>query len=155
MVSFTYRVTDEAGTELEKSDEHEPMFYLHGHNNLLRGLEVALEGKAVSDEVKVTLSPQDAYGVRRDDAVQRVPIKHLVTKSKRYQPGMIVQVQTDQGARNVTVVKVGKFNVDVDFNHPYAGKTLTFDVSIQSIRDATEEELTHRHAHGPDGHHHH
>ncbi|MEQ9565604.1 MAG: peptidylprolyl isomerase, partial [Pseudomonadales bacterium] len=54
----------------------------------------------------------------------------------------------------VRVVKVGKFNVDLDTNHPLAGVNLSFDVEIVEVRDATEEEIAHGHAHGPGGHHH-
>ena len=131
------------------------MFYLHGYRNLLPALERELEGKTVGDELEVSLRPDQAYGYRRDDAVQRVPIKHLLTRARKYQPGMIVKVNTKQGPKDVTVVKVGKFNVDVDFNHPYADKTLKFEIAITGIRSATAEELAHRHAHGAHGEAHH
>ena len=151
MVIFSYVVTDETGAELERCTPEDPMVYLHGHDNLLRGLERALEGKSVGDEVHTTLTPELAYGYRRDDGVQRVPIKHLLTRSKRYRPGMIVKVNTHEGPRDVTIVKVGKFNVDVDTNHPFAGKTLTFDITVQDIREPTSGEVAHGHAHGVTG----
>lgn len=125
--------------------------YLHGHDNLLRGLETALEGKSVGEAFSVTLEPERAYGYRRDNAIQRIPIKHLLTRAKRYQPGMVVKVETNRGPRNVTIVKVGKFNVDVDTNHPFAGKTITFDIVVENTRDPQPDELAHRHAHGWDG----
>lgn len=131
------------------------MFYLHGHKNLLPALEKQLEGKSIGDALTVTLRPDQAYGFRRDDAIQRVPIKHLLTKVRKYQPGMLVKVNTRQGPKDVTIVKVGKFNVDVDFNHPYAEKTLTFDIEIKGLRKATPEELSHHHAHGVNGDAHH
>ncbi|WP_369821112.1 peptidylprolyl isomerase, partial [Oleiphilus sp. HI0067] len=89
--------------------------------------------------------------------VQRVLIKHLMGDKKqlaRLKPGMTVGINTEQGARQATVVKAGKFNVDVDTNHPLAGKDLTFDIEIISIREATKEEISHGHAHGVGGHHH-
>ena len=90
------------------------------------------------------------------DSVQRVPIKHLqlqqgVTKLK---PGMMAAVKTDRGVRSVVVSKVGKFNADVDFNHPLAGRTLYYEIEVVGIRDASAEEIAHGHVHGPGGHHH-
>ncbi len=63
-------------------------------------------------------------------------------------------VNTEQGKRQVTVVKVGRFMVTVDLNHPLAGKTLVFDIKVEDVREATEEEIQHGHAHGVGGHHH-
>ncbi|HKI74612.1 MAG TPA: peptidylprolyl isomerase, partial [Pseudomonadales bacterium] len=146
---------DEAGEQLEHSVEDGPMVYLHGHGNILPALERKLAGKSVGDQLSATLPPGDAYGERQDDAIQRVPIKHLVTRTKRFKPGMVVRVNTKQGPRDVTITKVGKFNVDVDVNHPYAGRTLTFDITVQTIRDASPEELSHGHAHGVSGDSHH
>lgn len=128
------------------------MFYMHGHKNILPRLEEALAGKSVGDTLSVTLPPEHAFGARQEGAESRVPIKHLLTRAKKYRPGMVVKVNTKEGARDVTIIKVGKFNVDVDFNHPYAGKTITFEIDIDGIREATSEELSHGHAHGADGH---
>lgn len=155
VVTFSYFVTDETGAELERSDKDAPMVYLHGHQNILPALERALVGKSAGDQVSATLPPGDAYGERSETPPQRVPIKHLVAPTRKFKPGMIVRVNTNQGQRDVTIVKVGKFNVDVDTNHPYAGKTLTFNIDIESVREATPEELSHRHAHGIEGHDHH
>lgn len=89
--------------------------------------------------------------------MQRVPIKHLLTREKRLRPGMAVKVNTKDGPRDVVITKVGKFNVDVDTNHPLAGKTVTFNIEVENIRDAVQEELSHGHAHGwdADPNHHH
>lgn len=153
VVVFNYVLTDETGEELERSTE--PMVYLHGAGNIIRGLEEALIGHDAGETVSVTLPPERAYGLVKENAVQRVPIKHLLTKAKKYKPGQIVAVNTQEGQKNAVVVKVGRFNLDLDMNHPFAGKTLTFDVSIDSIRDANPDELSHGHAHGVDGHEHH
>ena len=153
VVQFHYSVK-EGDTELESTYNGEPMLYLHGHNNLLPGLEAALEGKPAGDEVDVILEPKQAYGERTESEPRRVPIKHLLTKGK-LKPGMIVQVNTADGPAEAVVVKVGLKNVDLDTNHPYAGKTLTFSVKILDVRPASEEELAHGHAHGIGGHHHH
>ena len=153
VVQFKYKLTDAEQQTLEESDAKVPMAYLHGHNNLLSGLEEAMEGKESGESFSVTLEPAKAYGEIRPDSEQRIPVKHL-QGAKRWKKGMIGVVHTEQGKRQVTVVKVGKFMVTVDFNHPFAGKTLTFDVEVADVRDATNEEVAHGHAHGVGGHHH-
>jgi FKBP-type peptidyl-prolyl cis-trans isomerase SlyD len=153
VVQFTYTLQDDAGDQLESSESGQPVAYLHGHNNMLEGLEEALQGKSAGDQFNVTLSPAQAYGERREGSEQRVPIKHL-QGAKKWRSGMIANVQTEQGARQVTVVKAGKFMVTVDTNHPFAGKTLTFDVEVLSVREATADEQAHGHAHGVGGHQH-
>lgn len=153
VVQFKYTLKDSDDQTLEVSDEKVPMAYLHGHDNLLSGLEKEMEGKQEGDEFSVTLTPAEAYGERRPNAEQRVPVKHL-QGAKKWKKGMIAAVQTEQGRRQVTLVKVGKFMATVDFNHPFAGKTLTFDVEIVAIREASNEEIAHGHAHGIGGHQH-
>lgn len=157
VVTFHYSLKNEQGEQLETSRGEEPMAYLHGHGNIIAGLERGIEGKNPEDIFSVTVTPEDGYGERREDAIQRVPIKHLMLEGKgkpKLKPGMVVSINTEDGPRQVLVVKAGKFNVDVDNNHPLAGKTLIFDVEIISIREATEEELRHGHAHGVGGHQH-
>ncbi|GAB4350832.1 MAG: peptidylprolyl isomerase [Gammaproteobacteria bacterium] len=150
-IHYTLR-TDEAG-ELESSRGGEPMAYLHGHGNIIPGLEAALEGRAEGESFSVSVPPEEGYGHRIEGSVQRIPVKHL-QGARRWRPGMIAHVQTDQGMKQVQVVKVGKFMADVDTNHPLAGKTLIFDIEVVSVREATAEEVAHGHAHGAGGHHH-
>ncbi|HEX7079870.1 MAG TPA: peptidylprolyl isomerase [Gammaproteobacteria bacterium] len=152
VVTLHYKLTDAEGTFEESSEERGPIAYLHGRGNIVPGLEAQLRGKRAGDALTVTVPPEDAYGERRSDAVQRVPIKHLVRPGK-LGVGKVVTVNTDSGYRTATVLKVGRFNVDLDFNHPLAGKTLVFDVKIVDVRDATREEIAHGHAHGPGGAH--
>jgi FKBP-type peptidyl-prolyl cis-trans isomerase SlyD len=157
VVSFHYNLTDVDGTLLETSYDAEPTLYLHGHSNILTSLEDALNAKSVGDKVDVTLAPVQAYGERKEGAVQRIPIKHLQNHNalkNKLKPGMRVLVNTQQGPWEAVVLKVGKFNVDIDSNHPLAGKTLKFEIEIASVRDATSEEVAHGHAHGAGGHHH-
>jgi FKBP-type peptidyl-prolyl cis-trans isomerase SlyD len=153
VVSFHYTLRDSEGTELESSRGGEPMAALLGHENVMAGLEAALMEHLAGDAFEVTLSPEQAFGARRDGWVQRVSKKH-VPKAARLKPGMIAQLPTDSGPRAVRVVKVGSSVVDVDLNHPYAGQTVTFAVELVSVREATPEELAHGHAHGAGGHHH-
>ncbi len=156
VVQFHYTLKDEAGTELESSVGSEPLAYLHGFNNMLVGVEKALTDKQAGDKFSVTLQPEDAYGERNEDMIQRVPVKHLLglpSKNAKWQAGMTAVVETEQGQRQVTVIKPGRFMVTVDINPPLAGKVLTFDLEVVDVRDATEEEVAHGHAHGVGGHH--
>ncbi len=153
VVDFHYTLTNEQGETVESSRERDPMSYLHGANNIIPGLEQAMNGRAAGDTFEVTVQPADAYGERQEANVQRIPLKRL-GKIPRPRPGQILGLQTQKGPVQVTVIKVGRFNVDVDANHPLAGQALTFDVEIVGVRDATEEEISHGHAHGPGGHQH-
>jgi len=152
VVSFHYRLVDADGTVLEDSHAaQQPVAYLHGHSSMIPGLEREMAGKAAKDTLTVTL--EQPYGPYRPERVQRVPIKHLAT-SETPVVGQPTVVNTAHGRQEVMVVKVGRFNVDVDSNHPYAGKTLTYEIEIQNVLEATAEELDHQHAHGPGGHQH-
>jgi len=157
VVSFHYELREVGGELLESSRDGEPTLYLHGHSNILVRLEEALEGKAIGEKVEVELTPEQGYGLRREGAVQRVPIKHLhdhATLKNKIKVGSKVLVNTQQGPWEAIVLKVGKFNVDIDSNHPLAGKTLNFAIEVVDVRDATAEELAHGHAHGVGGHQH-
>jgi FKBP-type peptidyl-prolyl cis-trans isomerase SlyD len=153
VVSFHYTLKNAQGEQLETSREGDAMTYLHGAGNIIKGLEKAMEGKAAGDSFEVTVEPAEAYGERRAANIQRVAAKHF-RNAKALKPGQVIGLQTQQGPVQVTVVKVGRFNVDVDANHPLAGQSLTFEVEITDVRDATDEEKAHGHAHGPGGHHH-
>lgn len=153
VVSINYTLTDHTATVLDRSADGDPLVYIHGAGHLIPGLESALAGKAAGDALKVTVAPQDAYGARNEDLKQSVP-------RDRFEPGADIQVgmrfhsPTDDGVQVVTVTHVDDQNVTVDANHPLAGITLTFDVEVVAVRDATAEELSHGHVHGPGGHHH-
>jgi FKBP-type peptidyl-prolyl cis-trans isomerase SlyD len=153
VVYFHYTLQDEAGEQLETSRDGEPSAYLHGAGNIIPGLEAAMEGKAAGDAFTATVTPEEAYGPRHADRIQRVPVKHLLFRGK-LRPGMAAQLNTGEGRLPVTVVKVGRHTADVDTNHPLAGQTLTFDIEIIEVRAATAEERAHGHVHGPGGHHH-
>jgi len=153
VVSFHYTLRDVSGEELETSRDGEPSVYLHGANNILPGLEKSLTGRTEGDVFSVSLNAVDAYGVRDPQRQQRVPVKHLVHKG-RLRPGMLVQINTAEGRMPATVIKVGKFSADLDTNHPLAGRDLVFDIEVIGVRAASEEEIAHRHAHGPGGHQH-
>ena len=155
VATFHYRLLNTEGVELESSNKNEPMAALIGaYGSVLPAVEEALMAKEEGDKVSITLPPERAYGLKKDDAIQRIPIKHLLTPKKKLKVGQNVKVNTQQGAKDATVVKVGKFNVDIDTNHPLAGQTVTFEIDITEVREAIAEEVSHGHAHGVGGHHH-
>jgi len=154
VVSIHYRVVDcDSDEEIDSSANGEPMTYLHGASNIIPGLEQALEGKAEGDELEVTVEPAEAYGERSEDRVQQVPMAAFQGMEK-VEPGMAVTAQTDQGSINLVITEVEGDQVTVDANHPLAGKSLKFNVTVESVRDASEEEVAHGHVHGPGGHDH-
>jgi FKBP-type peptidyl-prolyl cis-trans isomerase SlyD len=152
VVRFHYTVSEAGGGELESSRQSDPISILVGHGNIIQGLEAALRGREAGETFVVTVGPEEGYGQRREGLVQRVPRKHF--KGAKLVPGQQVVMPTQQGQRAMTVQKVGMSVVDVDLNHPMAGKTLDFDVEVLEVRPATEIELQHRHAHAGDGHEH-
>jgi FKBP-type peptidyl-prolyl cis-trans isomerase SlyD len=153
VVTFHYKLRDAEGSFTESSEGASPVVYLHGRSNIVPGLETEMTGKKSGDKFTATVTPAQGYGERNPEAVQRVPVKHLATRGP-YTVGQMVAVNTNQGMRQARVAKVGHFNVDLDLNHPLAGKTLLFDIEVVEVRDATDEELAHGHAHGPEGHGH-
>ena len=153
VVSFHYRLFEDDQLLESTADRPDGVLYLHGHGSILAALEAEMEGRQSGDAFDITLPPEKAYGMRRQDSVERVPRKYVLTR-RQPKPGDVVQVNTDHGPREVVVLKVGRFNIDVDTNHPLAGRTLRFEVEVGDVREATEEELAHGHAHGPGGHHH-
>src|SRR5829696_9289737 len=147
VVSIDYTLMGENGQVLDSSQGREPLAYLHGAGNIIPGLENALEGKAEGDQLNVMIPPDQAYGPRDEKMVQPVP-RASFQGVPDIQPGMQFQANTNAGPRLITVVGVEGDQVTIDANHPLAGATLNFDVKVVNIRDATQEELTHGHAHG-------
>lgn len=149
VVRFHYSVSEPGQEPVETSRDREPMAILVGHGNIIPGLEAAMMDKAEGDTFDVTVEPDQAYGERRENYVQRLPKKHL--RNSRVRPGDQIVLETSMGPRAVTVVKVGATVVDVDLNHPMAGKTLQFQVEIVGVREAEQVEIDHGHVHGDGG----
>ena len=149
VVRFHYTVSESGQGQIESSREGQPLSILVGHGNIVPGLEEALRGREAGESFNVSIGPEQGYGLRREGLVQRVPRKHF--KGAKLVPGQQVVLPTQQGQRAMTIQKVGMSVVDVDLNHPMAGKTLDFDVEILDVRAATDIEIQHRHAHGDGG----
>ena len=155
VVAIDYTLTGADGKVIDSSEGKAPLAYIHGTGSIISGLEKALEGKSAGDTLNVTIPPAEAYGERDDSLMQAVP-RSTFGKIKRVEVGMQVQARSGNETRVVTIVGFDKDDmVKVDANHPLAGQTLTFDVKVAEVRDATKEELDHGHVHGPGGHHHH
>ena len=152
VVRFHYTVSEAGQAPVESSKEGgEPLTILVGHGNIIPGLENALDGHEAGDSFGVDVAAADAYGERRDGLSQRVPKKHF--GEQKLAPGQQVVLDTNFGPRAVTIEKVGMSVVDIDLNHPMAGKDLDFDIEIVEVREASAEELAHGHVHGEGGHH--
>lgn len=146
VVSIHYKLTNQAGETLDSSEGREPLAYIHGQGNIIPGLEKALEGKNSGEELNVTVEPAEGYGERHEQLIQQVPMTAFEGVDE-VKPGMQFQAQTEAGPRVITVKEVADDQVTIDGNHPLAGETLNFEVSIQEVRDATDQELEHGHVH--------
>jgi FKBP-type peptidyl-prolyl cis-trans isomerase SlyD len=153
VVTLHYTLTDEQGAVIDQSEDGS-FVYMHGANSIIPGLENALAGKKSGDELSVSVAPEDAYGERNDAMLQQVP-KSMFEDQSQVEVGMQFHAQGPDGETLiVTVTEVSEDQVTVDGNHPLAGAQLNFDVKVIDVRDATDEEVDHGHAHGPGGHHH-
>jgi FKBP-type peptidyl-prolyl cis-trans isomerase SlyD len=140
VVSIDYLLKDENGVEIDRSQEGVPLVYIQGQGNIIPGLESALEGAQAGDSKTVVVAPEQGYGIRREDLMQTVD-KDLFQGVESIEPGMQFMGKTAEGSMVLTVVAVEEDKVVVDGNHPLAGKTLHFDISVADVRPATEEEL--------------
>lgn len=152
VVRFHYTVGEVGQPANESSNGGEPLAILIGHNNIIPGLEKAMDGREAGEKFDIDVPAAEAYGERREGLTQRIPKKHF--GEQRLMPGMQVVLQTNFGPRAVTIEKVGMSVVDVDLNHPMAGKDLHFDIEIVEVREASAEEVEHGHVHGEGGHQH-
>lgn len=154
IVSIEYTLTDADGNVIDKSEGRGPLAYLHGRGGIIPGLEEALEGKQIGEELTVTVPPEKGYGPRNDGLLNRVP-KEAFKGQLEFELGLQFPVQDQEGnQRLVTIVHIEEDDIVLDANHPLAGVDLTFEVKIAEVRDATAEELEHGHSHGEGGHQH-
>ena len=155
VVTFEYVLKDDSGHVIDSSEDG-PMVYLHGYQQIVVGLERAMLGKQAGDTLKVVVAPADGYGEKTAGA-QPIKVKRSeLPPGVAPEEGMSFNAVAPNGHEVVLwVTEVAKNEVSLSLEHPLAGTTLHFDVTVKVVRAATKEELTHGHAHGPDGHHHH
>lgn len=145
VVSIEYTLKDDEGEVLDTSAGAEPLSYLHGHGQIIPGLERELAGRSVGDELSLHISAEDAYGPHDPERVVEVERNNFEFDVKE---GDYVQAQRPDGSViPFLVTKAGETTVVLDGNHPLAGKALNFDVKVVAVREATEEERRHGHAH--------
>jgi len=150
VVSVHFTLTNHAGVTIDSSEGGDPLAYLHGEQNIIAGLENALEGKVVGDKLNVSLDAADAYGEYNPALTEVVP-STMFQGVDNIEVGMEFQAETSEGVQVVRIAEVDGDNVTVDGNHPLAGQALNFDVEVTDIRDATAEELEHGHIHTEEG----
>lgn len=155
VIGLAYTLKSESGEILDQGAASDPLLYLHGYGNLIPGLESALEGKAVGYKSNVKIEAKEAYG-ERHESLQQVVDRSAFPPDAELEVGMSFHAHSDKGApMAITIAKIEGEKIHIDGNHPLAGQTLYFDVEVLSERAATKDELSHGHAHGPGGHHHH
>lgn len=142
VVTFHYALVNAEGEVLDGSRGAEPLPYLHGHNNIVPGLERAMDGHVVGDKFKVNVSPSEGYGLRDEDKVSLVE-RASFANFAALDVGMMYQMEDENGdTQLVSITQIDDNDVTVDANHPFAGLELNFDVEIMDIREATEDELS-------------
>lgn len=149
MVSISYKLTNDAGESIDSGD----LDYLHGHHNIIPGLENELTGLKIGDSKVIKVTPADGYGEYDEGLVQLVP-REAFPPGQKIEVGMHFQSRTEDGIMSFVVLETREDGIVLDGNHPLAGQNLTFDVYIKKIREASPEEISHGHAHGAHGHHH-
>ena len=146
VVQIDYTLKNSDGEVLDTSEGREPLPYLHGAGNIIPGLEAALDGKSSGDQVNAVIEPEKAYGLRDENQIGKVARSDLEGVGD-ISVGIQLQAQTPEGPRIVVVTDMDDESVTIDANHPLAGETLHFDVTVGDVRDATPEELEHGHPH--------
>ena len=153
-VSIEYTLTNDAGDVIDSSAGGAPLVYLQGAGNIIPGLEKALEGKAVGEELTVTVEPEDAYGEYSAELVSTLSAS-MFEGVDQLEVGMQFHASAPDGQMQIVTIRdLDGDDVTVDGNHPLAGQRLTFKVKVVAVRDASEEEVAHGHVHGEGGHQH-
>ena len=154
VVSIDYTLKGNDGNVIDSSEGREPLAYLHGHANIVPGLENALTGKQTGDQVDVKVLPSEGYGEVDERLVQRVPKANFPADAD-LEPGMAFQAQVQGQPMVFRIEEVGAADVKVNGNHPLAGQDLNFSVTVREVRKAEPSEIAHGHVHQGGHHHHH
>ena len=146
VVAMHYTLTNDQGEVLDSSEGRDALKFLQGAHNIIPGLEKAMEGKQTGDAFEVSIEPEEAYGVRHEQMIQKVPLSAFQGVDN-VEVGMTFQAETEQGPVPVKITDVTDDVVTVDGNHELAGQRLPFKVKVEEVREATQEEMEHSHAH--------
>jgi FKBP-type peptidyl-prolyl cis-trans isomerase SlyD len=147
VVTIEYKAQLTSGEVVDSSEGHGPLVYLHGHRNIISGLESALTGMEVGESKEVDVPPEKAYGEHDEDATMWIP-RDAFPSEVPIEEGVVFEVQDDEGrTAPMHIREVEEERVLGDYNHPLAGETLHFTVEVLDIRPATEEEIAHDHVH--------
>jgi FKBP-type peptidyl-prolyl cis-trans isomerase SlyD len=153
VVGIDFVLKGDDGVVIDSSEGRQPLYYLHGYRNIVAGLEDALLGREVGEEVTVTVPPEKGYGSRKPELEFEIPLAQL-PPGMLPQKGMRLNMSAQgRGQMACTITKVKLKSVMVDANHELVDKTLHFSVTVRAVRKPNKEELAHGHAHAP-GHHH-
>ncbi len=153
VVSIHYTLTNDAGETIDSSVEHAPLSYIQGLGHIVPGLEREMEGKSVGDKFQVTVSPEEGYGVRDEELMDRIPLSAF-PDVEEVVAGMEFYADGPNGPVMITIQGVEGDEALVDGNHPLAGQTLHFAIEVVEVREATDVEKDHGHVHGEHGHDH-
>ncbi len=154
VVAIDYTLSNDAGEVIDSSAGAEPLVYLHGASNIIAGLENALAGKTVGDELEVSIEPEDAYGEYSAELITNLG-REMFEGVEELEVGMQFHASApDGGMQVVTIRDIDGDQVTIDGNHPLAGQQLNFKVKVVSVRAASAEEIEHGHVHGEGGHQH-
>lgn len=153
VVSIHYTLTNDSGDVVDSSIDHTPLDYIQGLGHIVPGLEKALEGKSVGDKFKVVVSPEEGYGVRDEEMMDRIPLSSF-PDVETVEAGMEFFADGPNGPVSITITAVEGDEALVDGNHPLAGQNLNFEIEVMGVRAATSLEVEHGHAHGDDDEHH-
>ena len=152
VITINYTLKDDAGKLIDESNDGS-FCYLHGADNIIPGMEQALHGKAKDDQLQLSLKPEQAYG-EYVEALTQVVDRSMFDVNDNIEAGMQFHAQSENGQTiMITVTEVDGDKITIDGNHPLAGETLHYDITVIDVRDATEEEISHGHVHMP-GHSH-
>ena len=153
VVLFDYTLTDDASEVIDSSHDGGALAYIHGEGQIVKGLERAMEGRCAGDSFKISVSPAEGYGLH-DPSKIAVVSADQIEGGEELEEGMQLEASNEAGEQIVVVSKIEGNNITLDGNHPLAGMTLHFDITIREVRAATSEEIAHGHVHGPGSHHH-
>lgn len=151
-VSIHYTLTDDEGKQIDSTDGGEPLVYLHGHGNIITGLEKALHNRNAGDKFNVRIEADEAYGEYSNDMIQVVS-KEMFDGIDQLEVGMQFHAAVNSGTGIVTITQIDGDDITIDGNHPLAGQALNFDIDVVAVRLATKDELSHGHIHGAGCHH--